>query len=166
MERWADIKGYEGLYQVSDLGRVCRLSHGKRKIRRFGSSHGYYVVSLCKEGKTHGYSVHRLVATAFVPNPDNLPQINHKDECKTNNVALNLEWCDATYNNNYGGHPERVSVTKSIDVLQCDLDGNVVKKWRGVSRASRELGICRTSISFCLTGRYRTAGGFIWKYAS
>ena len=164
IEIWKDISGYEGLYQVSNFGRVARLSHGVRKIRKFGASRGYDVVGLCKNGKINGFLVHRLVAQAFIPNPQNLPCINHKDENKHNNTTSNLEWCDYVYNNNYGTFKERISKTKSYDVLQWTTDGQFVKKWRGISTASRELGVCRTSIQFCLSGRYQTAGGFVWSY--
>ena len=163
-EIWMDIPGYDGLYQVSNFGRVARLSHGVRKIRKFGASRGYDMVVLCKDGKTKGFLVHRLVAQVFIPNPKNLPCINHKDENKHNNAVSNLEWCNYTYNNNYGTFKDRVSKTKSYDVYQWTIDGQFVKKWRGVSTAARELGICRSSIGFCISGRYQTAGGFVWSY--
>ena len=106
MEHWKDIEGYEGLYQVSDLGRVKALNYNKTGMERVLSAGkdtgGYMYVILHKNGKGKMCSVHRLVAQAFIPNPNGLPEINHKDECKTNNIVSNLEWCTAKYNMNYG----------------------------------------------------------------
>ena len=116
-EEWRDIEGYEGLYQVSNLGRVkslnCRGHKGCIGILtpRFDGK-GYEMVALYKEGKARNTKVHRLVAQAFIPNPNNYPQVNHKDEDKTNNCVDNLEWCDTQYNNTYGTRIERMLKTK------------------------------------------------------
>jgi hypothetical protein len=118
MEEWRDIKGYEGLYQVSNLGRVKSLSRTierskygsifvSEKILSTNSTKGYLYVSLCKCGKQKRVRVHRLVAEAFIPNQDNLPEVNHKDENKENNAVSNLEWCTNKYNCNYGTGRER-----------------------------------------------------------
>ena len=101
MEEWRAVPGYEGLYMVSNIGNVKSLIKNKI-IKYFINKKGYRLVSLSKNGIIKKFSVHRLVAQAFIPNPDNLPQVNHKDEDKTNNNVDNLEWCDAKYNNNYG----------------------------------------------------------------
>jgi len=112
IEEWKDIKGYEGYYQVSNLGRVRsmpRTIHRKKfgnvyvkcHILKSTESFGYKYVSLCK-GSQKRLRIHRLVAEAFIPNPDNLPQVNHKDEDKSNNRADNLEWCTQEYNQSYG----------------------------------------------------------------
>lgn len=106
-EIWKDVKGYEGKYQISNLGRVKSLNYARRKqvrILRPGiqKKTGYISVSLLKEGKQKTKTIHRLVAEAFIPNPKNLKQINHKDENKQNNCVNNLEWCSAKYNSNYG----------------------------------------------------------------
>lgn len=119
-EIWKDIPGYEGLYQVSNLGRVKRLpgfvraTHNSRQFRQGGilcykESRGYNSVGLNKDGKDKYFRVGRLVATAFIPNPDGLPQVNHKDCNPRNDVAWNLEWCTAKYNNNYADHNKKVS---------------------------------------------------------
>ena len=112
MEEWRDIEGYEGLYQISNLGRVKSFPRpttpgGILKINK--RKDGYCSVMLCKNGKTKRFSVHRLVAQAFIPNPNNLPIINHKDENPSKNIVDNLEWCDYEYNNNYGTLPKRLS---------------------------------------------------------
>ena len=111
MEEWRDVVGYEGLYMVSNCGRVksLKFSNGKReKIMKLSDrGNGYLRVSLSKDGESKHYNVHRLVAIAFIPNPDNLPYVNHKDECKTNNNVDNLEWCTVEYNNTYGTAKER-----------------------------------------------------------
>lgn len=124
-EIWKDVLGYEGYYQVSTLGRVRSVDRYINQLNRWGKvqtkfqqgrlltpgeSHDrYQSVSLCRNGITRYESVHRLVAIAFVPNPDDLPQVNHKDEDPSNNRADNLEWCTSLYNNNYGTRKERLS---------------------------------------------------------
>ena len=114
-EIWKDIEGYEGLYQVSNMGRVkslertvwCGLNGGcyraipERIIKPSKDNYGYLVVNLWEDGKMKTYKVHRLVATAFIPNPNNLPVINHKNEIKNDNKVDNLEWCSVLYNNTY-----------------------------------------------------------------
>lgn len=110
-EVYKDIEGYEGLYQVSNLGNVKSLNYSKTKkenVLKPGIRNGYLKVDLCKNKTRKTYSVHRLVAQAFIENPNNLPMINHKDECKTNNVVSNLEWCTQKYNSNYGTRNERL----------------------------------------------------------
>ena len=111
-EIWKDIDGYEGLYQVSNLGRVKSLHHNKEKILKGSyNSKGYYFVKLCKNGISKSIFVHRLVAQEFIPNPDNLPIVNHKDENPRNNNVDNLEWCTQKYNANYGTVRERQAQT-------------------------------------------------------
>ena len=123
-EIWIDIKGYEGLYQVSNLGRVKSLSKyagnslRKEKIlKNYKDKDGYVKVILCKNNKTRFLSIHRLIAEAFIPNPDNLPQINHKDECKSNNSIDNLEWCSCKYNINYGNRTKKAIITRKHNKL-------------------------------------------------
>ena len=107
-EIWKDIKGFEGHYQVSNFGRVKSIKFGKERILRPGKNKkGYLRVGISKNGESKTYSVHRLVAQAFIPNLNNLPQINHKNEDKTDNRVENLEFCDAKYNNTYGTRIQR-----------------------------------------------------------
>lgn len=117
-EEWKNIIGFENLYQISSLGRVKSLGNGKtwkkkeKIIKQVINKDNYCYIMLYKEGKRKNYKVHRLVAQAFLPNPQNLPQVNHKDENPSNNCVDNLEWCTAKYNCNYGNHKENLS--KSI----------------------------------------------------
>lgn len=104
-EVWKPVVGYEGRYEVSTKGRVRSLLTGKIMAQRL--RRGYYSTGLFKDGKQIGFSIHRLVATSFIPNPTNLPVINHKDENKLNNNVENLEWCTVAYNNTYGTAIER-----------------------------------------------------------
>lgn len=169
-EIWRPIKGYEGLYEVSNLGRVrsldrwCSHRRGKQlkkgKILLGGKDYdGYRLVLLYKEGKRKTFKVHRLVAEAFIPNPNNLPQVNHKDENKLNNSVDNLEWCDAKYNSNYGTHLEKISKK----VLQYDLEGNFIKEWQSTRECERN-GFSHTGISSCCRGKLKYYKGFIWRY--
>ena len=110
MEEWKKIPGYEGLYEVSNMGNVRNVR--RNKLLRLSKTNNRYIrVSLCKNGIKTGLTVHRLVAEAFIPNPDNLPEVNHKDEDKTNNRVENLEWCDHKYNMNYGTRNIRAKET-------------------------------------------------------
>lgn len=176
-EIWKDIKGYEGMYQVSNLGRVKSLERYRKnnggsetlmpeKILKQGKlKRGYCRVELCKDAIRKPYLVHRLVAETFIDNPNNLPEINHKDECKENNIVDNLEWCDSKYNNNYGTHNQKVSVAKGRKVKAYDFDGKLVMEFHSISEAHRQTGISQQCISFCIAGKYKHAGGYVWKDA-
>jgi len=171
MEVWKVIKGYEGLYQVSDLGRVKSLKFGKERILAgVKDKDGYLRVGLCYGGKERMFFVHRLVAEAFIPNPDNLPQVNHRDECKTNNIVTNLEYCDANYNTNYGTRNERAAKarinhpTKSKSVYQYTPDGSLVGLYPSVSEAKRRTGYDQAYVSACCRGEHKTAYGYLWSY--
>lgn len=112
IEQWKPIVGYEGLYEISNLGRVKSLKYGKERILKPGTDRGgYLTVNIYIDGKRKMFRVHRLVAIAFIPNPEGFEQINHKDEDKTNNVTLNIEWCSAKYNSNFGTRNERMATS-------------------------------------------------------
>ncbi len=178
-ELWKDIEGYEGLYQISNMGRVKSLA---RPCKGFGfkftvdrilsqkcNSNGYKEILLSKEGKHKTVSVHRLVAIAFLPNPDKLPMVNHKDENKSNNCIDNLEWCTAKYNANYGTHVARMReklVSKSKSVYQIDKQcGMIIRWWDCAEAAGKKLKICPSYIRQVCKGIYMSAGGFAWRYA-
>lgn len=177
-EEWRLIKGYEGLYQVSSYGRVSgmgrvlcdgRLWKG-RVLKQKTNTDGYNQVTLCKDGKEKQYLVHRLVAQAFIPNPNNYPIINHKDENPSNNRVENLEWCTVDYNINYGtcNERKRKSLTnnpkKSKIVLQFTLDGKFIKEYLSVRGAERQTGYGQGNISAVCRGELNQAYGYKWKY--
>ena len=114
-ELWKDIKGYEGLYMISSYGRVYSF-YSKDFLTLTENKYGYLQVSLYKNSKKKSFKVHRLVSEAFIPNPDCLSCINHRDEDKTNNKIDNLEWCTYKYNNNYGTKNTRANKTKKIKI--------------------------------------------------
>ena len=115
IEEWRPVVGYEGLYEVSNIGQVINIKTG-HILKQHKDKDGYWVLSL-KRDKYKTYFAHRLVAQAFIPNPDNLPMVNHKDEDKTNNNVDNLEWCTAKYNSTYGTARERAAKTRHINVM-------------------------------------------------
>ena len=159
MEIWKDIKGYEGLYQVSNLGRVYGLTAHKL-VKPHLNNKGYLKVDLYKSGKGRRFFVHRLVAETYIPNPNNYPQVNHKDESKLNNCANNLEFCDGKYNINYGTGHERTTekVRKAVFCIEMN------RSFNSITEASEETGICIQSISMCCCGKYKTAGNLHWRF--
>lgn len=159
-EEWRSIKGFEGLYEVSNFGNVKSYVENKSgKLMIPGNNQkGYKQLILRKNGKPYSRKVHRLVAEAFVENPSKLPQINHIDEDKANNKATNLEWCSAKYNANYGS---RKKVRGKV-AYRYDLEGNLIDVWATTLDASKELGIARANILECIKGKRKTAGGYIW----
>ena len=164
-EVWKNIEGYEGIYQVSNQGRVKSIGYGKERIlkpAKVGS--GYLKVNLWKNGEKKQFLVHRLVCQTFIYNPYNLPEVNHRDENKTNNYVENLEWCDRKYNNNYGTHNQRMVEKLSKSVLQFTKDGKFVKEWKSTKDVERNLGFNHSFISACCLGKYKFGYEYIWKY--
>lgn len=160
-EIWRNIEGYEGLYKISNKGRVKSLYNGSERILRPSwMTGGYLYVVLCKNGNQSNQRIHRLVAKAFIPNPENLPEINHKDENKKNNCVENLEWMRHIDNCNYGSRNERLS----RKLLQYSKDGKFIMEWPGAHEVERVLGIDQGNISKCCKGKLKSSGGFIWKY--
>lgn len=165
-EIWKDIDP-EGIYKISNFGRVkttirkgCSVEYRKPTMDK----KGYLGVDLRYGGKRHCCKIHRLVALAFIPNPNNYPEINHKDEDKTNNRVDNLEWCDHWYNVHYGTGAERGIDALRRDVNQYDKQGNFIKRWHGVKTACAALGLDSGCVVRCCDGSSRTYGGFIWLY--
>lgn len=162
-EIWKDIPGYEGLYKVSSFGNVFSL-RCNRCLKQHPVNGGYLLVPLSSD-KRKLWLVHRLVAIAFIPNPDNLPEVNHKDENTTNNCVKNLEWCTRKYNAHYGTALQRMAATNSKPVEQLKA-GKVVKKYESIKAAGEECGFDRGNISKCCTGKSRTYKGYEWRFAT
>lgn len=191
METWKDVVGYEGLYEVSDLGRVKSLfqivmwgqHHNIERVMpekilalQIDQSTGYYSVMLTKDKRHTRCSAHRLVAIAFLPNPLGLPEVNHIDTVRTNCLLTNLEWVSRPQNHIHAykmGHREMVRnnmadyarANKSKAVTQLDLSGNVIEVFQSQNDAVRKTGTHQAAISKCIKRKYKTAGGFIWKRA-
>lgn len=186
MEEWRDVKGYEGMYQISNYGRVKSLG----RIDRLGQKvdekmrnqqidkNGYKSVMLSKDGNRKRYLVHRLVAEAFIPNPNNYPQINHKDENKINNKVNNLEWCDRKYNMNYGTRSKRQSENlkgkyvggnhPKSKKIKCITTGET---FGGIREACRKYNIHSSDVSKCCRGKLNYVGKhpitgekLVWQY--
>lgn len=203
MEVWKDIPGFDGVYQASTLGNIRRVGgyvygdNGKRYypghvMALATDKDGYKTVGLMKDKKYKTYKVHRLVAMTFIPNPNNYPQINHKDERKDSNNVFNLEWCSNKYNMNYGTRSARLSAKmkgvprpefrgpgsyfygkhwtgamnkNSRKVAQYDLDGNLIKVYDAIAEAGRLTGINSSTINNVVRNIGHTAGGYKWAYA-
>lgn len=170
-ELWEKIAGYEN-YSVSNLGRIKNLSTGKI-LKPINSGNGYFRVALYSASKVQLVSVHRLVATAFIPNEKNLPQVNHKNENKADNTADNLEWCTAAYNANYGTKQIRVVNTKRKNNIYQRFAEKISKAiycletrktYPSIKIASENTGLDRTGLSRACTGVYKTCGGFHWSF--
>ena len=175
-EIWKDIVGYEGLYQVSNYGRVRSLDRTYTQKARNGSilKHtykgqilkpnnvsGYLQVNIQKHKKRNDQKIHRLVAEAFIPNLNNLPQVNHIDGNKHNNHVDNLEWVTTSENQL---HSYYVLKNNLKPVIQYDLEGNFIKEWEATKIASIKLNIHASNITNCCKNNRKTAGGYIWKY--
>ena len=171
---------YEGLYKVSNLGRILSLNYkrtGKAKLRNpVEMLNGYLQVGFSKNKKTKTCLVHRLIAETFLPNPENLPEVNHKDEDKTNNFVFlnedgsvdkeksNLEWCDRKYNNNYGTRTERFIKTMSKKVLQFSKTGEFIREWESTRECGRN-GFDQGAVARCCRGERKSHKGFLWMFA-
>lgn len=184
-EIWKDIKEFEGCYQVSNLGRVRSLT---RKVKTFNgvrtskgqilkpitTKNGYLRICFKSHQQNYYYSIHRLVAEAFIPNPNNFPIVNHKDNNSLNNNANNLEWCTQSYNVKYSytngnAKPTSGCFKKGIipynlrKVSQYDKEGNFIKTYNSVKLAAKSIRRSPASIFNCLAGRTKYSGGYIWK---
>lgn len=168
MEIWKNINGLNGEYQISSKGNI---KHNNRILKSHKDSDGYLIITLYINKKFVTYKLHRLVAQAFIENPNNLPQVNHIDCDKTNNNVENLEWC--TLKDNIS-HAVKNKLYKKRDyskrfkkVNQYDLEGNLIKTWDSIKEAGNTLGICTSTITkVCKKKRYnKTYKGYIWGYA-
>ena len=172
-EVWKDIEGYEGRYEVSSLGRIRSYAQDRvnGKIKTGNLTKKGYLTILLYDGRggKRWRPVHRLVAEAFIENPLGLPQVNHKDEDKTNNRVDNLEWCTNEYNARYGTHIERISKanmcckTTSRKVYSVDDNGNV-ERFNSIGEAERMTGCSHSNIVRTLKKRRPRCGGRMWFY--
>ena len=164
-EIFLDIKEYEGLYKVSNYGRVISL-HNKPYIRLMIfhiTNNGYYRLNLFNNSIRKHYFIHRLVAEAFIPNINNYPCINHIDENKLNNNINNLEWCTVKYNNNYGTAIDRRTMKLSIPIERKDLKIGEITRYKSMREAERITGIHNTNISAACNGKYKIVSSSEWK---
>ena len=150
-------------YEVNESGIVRTKATGKIKVPKI-DRYGYYVLCLADSGKRSYPTVHRLVAEAFIPNPDGLPQVNHKDENKLNNDVSNLEWCTNKYNSTYGTTIERSAAHRCKPVIAYK-DGIEVKRYGSIKEASCLNGVSTQSIRGALKGKQHTSCGYTWEYA-
>lgn len=194
-EEWKPINDYPN-YMISNLGRVKSVERTCTTKNRWGEiervvnekilkttsgKDGYIKVVLCKNSKAKTFLVHRLVATHFIPNPENLPCVNHRDENPSNPTYTNLEWCSHKYNSNYGTSKERISEKHigkiltsehkskiaeghNVSIIQYDKDMNLITIWASGKEAEMATGISAGNISHVCKGKRKTAGGCIWKY--
>lgn len=170
---WKEIEGFNEYY-VNEKGQILSLK-GKtpRILKQNIVANGYLGVSLCKDGKTYSKRVHILVAKAFLENSENLEQVNHKDEDKTNNSVDNLEWCTAKYNANYGHRNDKISESLTgIErpyqyraIIQRDKEGHLLMIYRSIKEAT-EAGYTEAGISNCCRNRLKTHRGYIWEYVA
>lgn len=182
-EFWINIDNYitqnktylfrKGCYQISNLGNVRSFSGNGRGelnetpklLTNFVDIYGYSKVILRDiNGKQVNCRTHRLVAYAFVPNPQNYDQVNHINEDKLDNRVENLEWCDSKYNNNHGTHTERMAKGLSKTIVQYDKKGNIIREWQGANEVMKQLGFRQGNITECCQGKRKSANGFIWRY--
>ena len=146
-----DVKGYEGLYAVTSCGKIW--SYQKKKfLKPWDNGVGYLLVNLFKDRERKFYLIHRLVADAYLPNPNNLPEVDHIDGNKMHNYLNNLQWITKRDN---------VRKSKNKPILQYSLDGEFIREWE----CAADVGIeARANIVYCLTGKTKTAYGYIWKF--
>jgi hypothetical protein len=155
------LSGYNGLYQVSNLGRVKSLKGKEKILKQNLDYYKYPYVQLWENGIGKKIKVHRLVAEAFIPNPDNKPEVNHKWGIKTDNRASELEW--NTHQENCRHRDEsNLRKSKTKKVIQYDKENNFIKEWDSIKEVKEITGI--THISSCCRGKRKTAGGYIWRY--
>jgi len=191
MEEWRAVKGYEGFYEVSNMGRVKSLKRrvpnpncggqytvNEKILRPSSNPLGYENVRLSKGGVSVHKLVHRLVAEAFIENPNNYPVVNHKDETPSNNSVANLEWCTQKYNSNYGNaYAKKSEAQKKKDwswrkttgcnrkkVEQLSMDGTVINTFNSLTDAAQATNTNLTKISACCNGARQMTNGYKWRF--
>lgn len=163
-EIWKDVVGYEGLYKVSNLGNVYS-NYVNRNLKGGYTLDGYRYVALRKNNVRKNNLVHRLVAEAFIPNPDNLPIINHKDENPHNNNVNNLEWCDYLYNLLYNDGHIRRGDKMSKHIYAYGEDGSLIAEYKSVQDASRTTNLSSGDINLCCLNKINAYKNIVWSYS-
>lgn len=161
-EEWRSVIGYEGLYEVSSCGQIKSLRKGALLTPH--KINGYYVIRLCKNGKMKNHKVHRLVAIAFIPNPENKAFVDHIDTNRSNNRVENLRWVTRQENYDNPISQKRQKESVSRDVLQYDLNGNLLNVFSSITEASKITGCRITAIQQVCCGHTYTSNGYIWRY--
>lgn len=157
-EEWKIISEYNN-YKISNTGKVKNKKSIELKLHK--TKQGYVYVDLYKNNIKRKFYIHKLVANAFLPNPNNLPEVNHKDENKENNKVDNLEWCTHKYNINYGNR----NLKSSTKIYQLDLNNNIIKEFVSVISAAKQMNVDQSSISKAINGANKTCCGYIWRKA-
>jgi len=160
-ETFVEIEGFEN-YEVSNLGKVRNIKSGRTLKPRLHNN-GYLGLCLYENNKRKNLLLHRIIATAFIDNPEAKPQVNHIDENKLNNDLSNLEWCTERENAIHGTRTKRVAEKLSQKVIQLDLNDNILNVFKSMRQAERETEIDATSISACCNGKRKSAGGYKWR---
>lgn len=175
-EIWKDIPQFSGLYEASNYGRIRRTERyivrnngnplflKERIMKQVKKSNGRMYVNLYKDGKKYCKTVHRLVMSAHVPNPEHLEHINHKDEDPTNNRLDNLEWCTEWYNHHYGTKIERVAQKQCKPINCYDIDGNFIKTYDSIKEASKDLGEDASKITKICKHKWKNSTKYLFEY--
>lgn len=177
-EIWAPVKGFEGRYEVSTLGRVRSLSYNGtglvKVLKPSGDTHGYTKFSLCKDGRRYMKKTHRLVAEAFLEKPKNKECVDHINGIRSDNACENLRWCSHKENLNYPLFKLKAAVAKigminelchnSRRLIQKTMDGTVIKEWPSAMEVQRTLGFGQPSITNCCNGKKQSAYGYKWEW--
>ena len=161
VETFVKIEGF-GKYEVSNLGKVRNIKSG-RVLKTSLNNNGYLRLWLCENNKRKHLYLHRIIATAFIDNPEEKPCVNHIDENKTNNDLSNLEWCTVRENNIHGTRIKKVAEKCFKKVIQLDLNDNVLNEFESMKQAEQETGVSRRNISSCCNGKRKSAGRFKWR---
>lgn len=165
-EIWKPIENYENLYEVSTLGRIRSLYNyrGKYHILKPRLKKGYLQIGLRKHNKRCWYAVHRIVSKAFIPNPNNLPCVNHKNQNKLDNSVSNLEWCTYHYNNVYGDRIQKCIEKTGKPVIKYDMKGTIIERYVSASEAARQNCCDLSQLTKCCRGLIKTVKGFSYTY--
>lgn len=164
--KWKEVKGYEGRYIVSNYGEIISLPRYKNNhnqlqyvepkdmIPHVNNKNGYVYVMLYKDTEEKNIRLHRIVAEAFIPNPNNLPQVNHIDGNKQNNRVDNLEWCTGSKNIKHA-YKTGLRKPRTKKIIQYDKNGKTIKEFESLTQASKETGISMAELSNCINGKYK-----------